>query len=768
MSKNGEGPEEGESSSSNSKRSGSPSKPPRPPPPLNCSKLQRLSSIEKHLETLQPLKADRVRWFVKEDKKWIPFNGSDSLAIERRYRQIMDFESRVEDSTKLLNTSPIYEMPVVKGGLYEVDVFARECKPIYWKDDSLPVCRGTWFTGTSSLDTWQPLCEDDSEQIEKSHQSMLRAMGFQVEINDNDKAAPERQVLSRLNLENCHVEWNEIGDVWLYWDDVKSRIIRNVGERIGFSSGAAAQIHRGYHTNADPADKPPDISHLIFVVHGIGQLMRMGNIVKSCVSLQQCAVTVLEKHFTDNPPNQRVEFIPVEWRSSLKLDEGTIESITPASISGLRKILNTSMMDIMYYTSPFYRYEIIDSVRDEMNRLYTKFCSRNPSFVERNGKISIVAHSLGSVIAYDILTLWDIETRHLSPDSTESTGFLTESLQYLRSITSMTSNEKKESGPEGKRKENLRVELAKARSEVMRLEAMMTSEVEHEKQEAEKSSGECPLALRFKVENLFCVGSPLAVFLTLRGLRPQDDVEDHVLPKSVCKRVLNIYHPADPVAYRLEPLLSSDYSSIPPVQLHRYDSKQTGYTETKPAGKSAKWGALFAVYRAGFSKQKTDDEASDRSNSPNSEAESTDEELVVVHNSASGESVEANDVNDEGATCSITDGGSSASSKRTGWIASIFGSSKPLTAGNSGQELEETSETDGGVKKKSEKTKKEEHLSVPSKVLKERLDYTLREGYMETKYLSAVTSHTSYWYSCDVARCILENCLDPGQNLDQS
>ena len=88
------------------------------------------------------------------------------------------------------------------------------------------------------------------------------------------------------------------------------------------ASGAAAQIHRGYHTVADPADKPPDISHLIFVVHGIGQLMHMSNIVKSCVSLQQCAVTVLEKLFTDNPPDQRVEFIPVEWRSSLKLDEG--------------------------------------------------------------------------------------------------------------------------------------------------------------------------------------------------------------------------------------------------------------------------------------------------------------------------------------------------------------------------------------------------------------------------------------------------------------
>ena len=43
-------------------------------------------------------------------------------------------------------------------------------------DDSLPVCRGTWFTGTSSLDTWQPLDETDSQQIEKSQLTMLRTM----------------------------------------------------------------------------------------------------------------------------------------------------------------------------------------------------------------------------------------------------------------------------------------------------------------------------------------------------------------------------------------------------------------------------------------------------------------------------------------------------------------------------------------------------------------------------------------------------------------
>ena len=38
-------------------------------------------------------------------------------------------------------------------------------------------------------------------------------------------------------------------------------------------------------------------------------------------SLRQGAATVLNKQ-QDIPQDQRVEFVPVEWRSSLKLDEG--------------------------------------------------------------------------------------------------------------------------------------------------------------------------------------------------------------------------------------------------------------------------------------------------------------------------------------------------------------------------------------------------------------------------------------------------------------
>lgn len=43
----------------------------------------------------------------------------------------------------------------------------------------------------------------------------------------------------------------------------------------------------------------------------------------------------------------------------------------------------------------------------ELNRLYTLFCSRNPEFEEKGGKVSIVSHSLGCVITYDIMTGWN-------------------------------------------------------------------------------------------------------------------------------------------------------------------------------------------------------------------------------------------------------------------------------------------------------------------------------------------------------------------------
>lgn len=101
---------------------------------------------------------------------------------------------------------------------------------------------------------------------------------------------------------------------------------------------------------------------------------------------------------------QQLMFACVVWFSSCS---DTVESITPDKVRGLRDLLNSSAMDIMYYTSPLYRDEITKGLTQELNRLYSLFCSRNPEFETSGGKVSIISHSLGCVITFDIMTGWD-------------------------------------------------------------------------------------------------------------------------------------------------------------------------------------------------------------------------------------------------------------------------------------------------------------------------------------------------------------------------
>lgn len=51
-------------------------------------------------------------------------------------------------------------------------------------------------------------------------------------------------------------------------------------------------------------------------------------------------------------------------------------------------------------------FQLLHGLQRELNRLYDMFCVRHPYFEVTGGKVSIIAHSLGSVIAYDIITGW--------------------------------------------------------------------------------------------------------------------------------------------------------------------------------------------------------------------------------------------------------------------------------------------------------------------------------------------------------------------------
>lgn len=67
--------------------------------------------------------------------------------------------------------------------------------------------------------------------------------------------------------------------------------------------------------------------------------------------------------------------------------------------------------------------------------------------------------------------------------------------------------------------------------------------------------------LKFKPKCFFAFGSPMPMFLNMRGI--QNISKDYKLP--TCDRMLNIFHPYDPLAYRVEPLIDPRFKNVDPI-----------------------------------------------------------------------------------------------------------------------------------------------------------------------------------------------------------
>ncbi|XP_052475556.1 phospholipase DDHD1 isoform X1 [Carassius gibelio] len=718
------------------------------------------SSASRHrLQVITELGPEEVRWFYKEDKKtWKPFMGHDSLRIEIMYRRFCQLnperalrrggEETPEDGgpdggQSSLNTSreSAVEAVCVRGGLYEVDVVNKECYPVYWnQQDRIPVMRGQWFIDG----TWTPVEEDESDLIEEEHLACFRGQQIQdaFETDALSKTVDRKDVLSHfppfylaflfkwsgyqtsakshkrkrcqalhsLQLSRSHVDWYSVDEVYLYSDATTSKIARTVTQKLGFSkaSSSGTRLHRGFVEEASLDDKPPQTTHIVFVVHGIGQKMDKDRIIKNTGMLREAVRKMEEKHFADQT-EEHVEFLPVEWRSKLALDGDTVESITPDKVRGLRDLLNSSAMDIMYYTSPLYRDEITKGLTQELNRLYSLFCSRNPEFESRGGKVSIISHSLGCVITFDIMTGWDPVHFCLQEHQDQLEG---EDLHW-------TTHEER----------HLLEDVTLTRRRLRELQDQL---------QGLKASKPAPFpTLKFKVENFFCMGSPLAVFLALRGIRPGDTGDqDHIMPKSICRRLFNIFHPTDPVAYRLEPLVLKHYSNIAPVQIHWCNTvSPTPYDEVRP------------TYLNTSKSTASDTESPSPSSSP------------VLSRTHYGESFTSL------GKASIL-GAANIGKGIGGMLFSHFSRSPSLpSAVDSGigdSEDGQSTFTFSAISPSSSSS-----LFDAAVEMEHRIDYELREGLVESRYWSAVTSHTAYWTSHDVALFLLTFIYKP-QSTDQT
>ncbi|XP_054095924.1 phospholipase DDHD1 isoform X9 [Callithrix jacchus] len=697
-------------------------------------------------EIVTELGPEEVRWFYKEDKKtWKPFIGYDSLRIERAFRTLLqvtgvrpqdedrdgdhvcspagqasssgeDDEDRAcgfcqrtaghePEMVELVNIEPV----CVRGGLYEVDVTQGECYPVYWNQaDKIPVMRGQWFIDG----TWQPLEEEESNLIEQEHLKCFRGQQMQ---------------------ENFDIE-----------------VSKSIDGKDASSSGT--RLHRGYVEEATLEDKPSQTTHIVFVVHGIGQKMDQGRIIKNTAMMREAARKIEERHFSNHATH--VEFLPVEWRSKLTLDGDTVDSITPDKVRGLRDMLNSSAMDIMYYTSPLYRDELVKGLQQELNRLYSLFCSRNPDFEEKGGKVSIVSHSLGCVITYDIMTGWNPVRLY----------------EHLLQKEEELPDERWMSYEERHLLDELYITKRRLKEIEERLHGLKASSVT-----------QTP-ALKFKVENFFCMGSPLAVFLALRGIRPGNTgSQDHILPREICNRLLNIFHPTDPVAYRLEPLILKHYSNISPVQIHWYNtSNPLPYEHMKPSFLNPAKEPTSISENEGISTIPSPVTSPVLSRRHYGESITNIGKASILGAASIGKGL--------GGMLFSRFGRSSATQSSETSKDSVEDEKKPIASppatAMATQALPHSSSgfLDTAYFRLQESFFNLPQLLFPENVMQNkdnalveldhRIDFELREGLVESRYWSAVTSHTAYWSSLDVALFLLtfmykhEHDNDAKPNLD--
>ncbi|KAF2761832.1 hypothetical protein EJ05DRAFT_482659 [Pseudovirgaria hyperparasitica] len=195
-------------------------------------------------------------------------------------------------------------------------------------------------------------------------------------------------------------------------------------EGVSTSLGGAPPETRQHEDSAIAQSLRPRVTDLVLVIHGIGQKLseRMEsfhfthaiNAFRREVNVEMGTGSV-KAHLRQDMGGVMV--LPVNWRVDLSFEDGgyrsdhddpafnqyTLKDITPETLPSVRNVISDVMLDIPYYLSREHNPKVLAACIGEANRVYRLWCANNPGFSEW-GRVHIIGHSLGSVMAVDVLS----------------------------------------------------------------------------------------------------------------------------------------------------------------------------------------------------------------------------------------------------------------------------------------------------------------------------------------------------------------------------
>ncbi|KAG7476851.1 hypothetical protein MATL_G00087200 [Megalops atlanticus] len=549
-----------------------------------------------------PYEPVQPHWFycrrTGSKDSWLPFSREDSWKLEETHNSC---EQR----------GPV--VVATDGGRYDVNLTERKRFAVYWEQAPSEVRRCTWFYKGDKDWHYTPYSEDFSQSLEEAYMIAVTLDEWKRKLDfatGDVITLHSSKLITQDQWPSCPLE------------KTKPRTVKRGLE------GIMVDV---------PEGEPEMVDHLVFMVHGIGSAcdLKFRSIIQCVNDFRSASLHLLNTHFKEAQDERRigrVEFLPVNWHDALHGDstgvDQDIQRITLPSLTRLRHFSNDTLLDLFYYSSPTYCQNIVNTIVSEINRLHCVFLQRHPHFT---GAVSLVGHSLGSLILFDLLT-----NQKPSPSPGAATNEVENSMSYavppdfksleealkamgfeelidvfrqeqmdLESLALCSESDLKDLGiPLGPRKKILSFVKRKRSSEEVRIGTSVLAPGLQALREESGSPGYQSLLpevtatnaadykyldvrigqvsvnypqLCFQPQALFALGSPIGMFLTVRGLKRLDPC--YSLP--TCKSFYNIYHPFDPVAYRIEPMIMAPGLEVEPMLIPHHKGRKRMHLELK-------------------------------------------------------------------------------------------------------------------------------------------------------------------------------------------
>ncbi|NXK04188.1 PITM2 protein, partial [Herpetotheres cachinnans] len=339
--------------------------------------------------------------------------------------------------------------------------------------------------------------------------------------------------------------------------------------------------------------QPSKIHVLLLVLHG-GNILDSGSGDQSSKqgdvnTITTVFDTVMRVHYPAALGHIAIRLVPCPAICSEAFS--LVSSLSPYSydegcLSNSQDHIPLAALPLLATSSPQYQ-EAVATVIVRANQAYSEFI-RSQEGMSFNGQVCLVGDCVGGILGFDALC-YSNQTVSESQNSSRrgsvvsvqvmlapSVGSNLEASRHLSrsniDIPRSNGEDPKKQLPR-KRSDSSTYELDTIKQHQAFLSSLHSSVLRNDPGSRRSSSstmldGGNIGKFEFEITDFFLFGSPLGLVLALRKtVIPALDVFQL---RPACQQVYNLFHPADPSASRLEPLLERKFYLLPPFNIPRY------------------------------------------------------------------------------------------------------------------------------------------------------------------------------------------------------